>query len=87
MQRQTVEKGSLQGRRNFLFAGADSGGERAAAMYSLIGSARLNGPDPEANLARVLEHIADHPANRIAELLPWNVVSAMPSSARGEPIR
>ncbi|MET3234502.1 UNVERIFIED_ORG: hypothetical protein ABIC54_006730 [Burkholderia sp. 1263] len=54
----------------FLFTGADSGGERAAAMYSLIGSARINGVDPEAYLHYVIDRIADHPVNRIDELLP-----------------
>jgi transposase len=62
------------GRKNFLFAGADCGGERAAAMYSLIGTCKLNNIDPEAYLRLVLERIADHPINRIEELLPWNVV-------------
>jgi hypothetical protein len=61
------------GRKHYLFAGADSGGERAAAIYSLAGSAKLNGLDPEAYLWYVLERIADHPANRIEELLPWRV--------------
>jgi transposase len=61
------------GRKNYLFAGSDAGGERAAALYGLIGSAKLNGMDPEAYLRHVLERIADHPVNRIAELLPWNV--------------
>jgi transposase len=61
------------GRKNYLFAGSDSGGERAAAMYSLIGSAKLNGIDPEAYLSHVLSRIADHPINRIDDLLPWNV--------------
>jgi transposase len=56
-----------------LFAGSDSGGERAAAMYSLIGSAKLGGIDPEAYLSHVLSRIADHPINRIDDLLPWNV--------------
>ncbi|VWC11462.1 transposase domain-containing protein [Burkholderia seminalis] len=74
------------GRRNYLFAGADSGGERAAAMYSLIGSARLNGIDPEAYLHRVIDRIADHPINRIDELLPWNVVSLLPANARTTPV-
>jgi len=61
------------GRKNYLFAGSDTGGERAAAMYSLLGSAKLNGLDPEAYLSYVLARIADHPINRIEELLPWNV--------------
>jgi transposase len=63
----------LHNRKNYLFAGSDAGGERAAAMYSLLGSAKLNGLDPEAYLSLVLTRIADHPINRIEELLPWNV--------------
>ncbi len=61
------------GRKNFLFAGSNAGGERAAAIYSLLGTAKLNGQDPELYLHHVLERIADYPINRIAELLPWNV--------------
>lgn len=61
------------GRKNFLFAGSDAGGERAAAFYSLIGTAKLNGMDPEAYLSAVLARIADHPINRVDELLPWNL--------------
>jgi transposase len=61
------------GRKNYLFAGSNVGGERAAAIYSLIGSAKLNGLDPEAYLSHVLARIADHPINSIEELLPWNV--------------
>jgi transposase len=64
------------GRKNYLFAGADAGGERAAAMYSLIGSAKLNGINPEAYMTAVLQQIADHPINRIEELLPWNLFPA-----------
>ena len=63
------------GRKNFLFCGSDAGGERAAAIYSLIGTAKLNGLDPEAYLRHVIEHIGDHPINRVEELLPWNVAS------------
>jgi transposase len=61
------------GRKNYLFAGSDAGGERAAAIYSLIGTAKLNDIDPQAYLRYVLERIAEHPINRIEELLPWNV--------------
>jgi len=56
-----------------LFAGSDAGGERAAVAYSLIGSARLIGIDPEGYLRYVLERIAGHPINRVSDLLPWNV--------------
>jgi transposase len=60
------------GRKNYLFAGSDAGGERAAAIYSLIETAKLNGLDPEAYLRDILARIADHKINRIGELLPWN---------------
>jgi len=59
------------GRKNYLFAGSDTGGRRAAALYSLIESAKLNGLDPQRYLADLLARIADHPARQIAELLPW----------------
>lgn len=64
------------GRKNYLFAGSDAGGERAAAIYSLLGSAKLNGVDPEAYMTEVLRRIADHPINRISELLPWSLFPA-----------
>jgi transposase len=67
------------GRKNWLFAGSDDGGERAAAIYSLLSTAKLNDLDPEGYLRYVLERIADHPINRIAELLPWNVLAQLPS--------
>jgi hypothetical protein len=57
----------------FMFMGSDAGGERAAAIYSLVETAKLNGLDPEAYLRDVLGRIADHPINRIDELLPWNI--------------
>jgi transposase len=63
------------GRRNYLFAGSDAGGERAANIYSLINSAMLNAMDPYWYLRHVLERIAEHSINRIAELLPWNVAA------------
>ena len=59
------------GRKNYLFAGSDSGGVRAAKMYTLIETAKLNGLDPEAYLRDIIACIADHPINRIDELLPW----------------
>jgi hypothetical protein len=55
-----------------LFAGSDRGGQRAAFMYSLIVSAKINDIDPQAWLADVLDRIAGHPAHRIDELLPWH---------------
>jgi len=65
------------GRKDFLSAGSDGGGESAAAIYSLLGTAKLNGIDPESYLRNVLSRIADHPINRIEELLPWNVAANM----------
>lgn len=65
-------RGVALGRKAWLFAGSDHGGERAAFMYTLIGTARLNDIDPQAWLADVLARIADMPQNRLEELLPWN---------------
>eukprot|EP01136_Pigoraptor_vietnamica_P006560 Opistho-1_new@39631 len=65
-------RGVALGRKAWMFAGSDRGGERAAAMYSLIATAKLNDIDPRAWLADVLARIADHPASRLHELLPWN---------------
>ncbi|MCW0332766.1 IS66 family transposase [Pantoea ananatis] len=64
-------RGVALGRKNWLFAGSDRGGERAAVLYSLIGTCRLNGMDPEAWLRYVLSHIQDWPVNRLRDLLPW----------------
>jgi len=65
-------RGIALGRRAWLFAGSDRGGERAAAMYTLIATAKLNNINPQAWLADVLARIADHPASRLHELLPWH---------------
>jgi len=65
-------RGIALGRRSWLFAGSDRGGERAAAMYTLIATAKLNDVNPQAWLADVLARIADHPASRLHELLPWH---------------
>jgi transposase len=65
-------RGIAMGRKSWLFCGSDRGGERAAAMYSLIVTAKMNGVDPQAWLADVLSRIAAHPAHRLDELLPWN---------------
>jgi transposase len=64
------------GRKNYLFCGSNAGGERAAAIYSLLGPAKLNGLDPELYLHQVLERIADQPISRIADLLPWDLTIA-----------
>jgi transposase len=64
-------RGIALGRKSWLFAGSDRGGRRAAVMYSLIVTAKMNDVDPQAWLADVLARIADHPANRLDELLPW----------------
>jgi transposase len=65
------------GRKNYLFMGADSGGQRAASLYSLIGTAKLSGLDPAFYLRTVLATIAEHPINRIEELLPWNIAASL----------
>lgn len=66
-------RGIALGRGNYLFMGSDEGGRRAASLYSLVETAKLNGLDPQAYLREVLERIAEHPINRIDELLPWNI--------------
>jgi len=70
------------GRKNFLFAGSDGGGESAAAMYSLIGTAKLNGIEPESYLRNVLSRIAEHPVNQIDQLLPWNIAAELSGDSR-----
>jgi hypothetical protein len=66
---------TLSGCGNDHCLGSDAGGQRAAAIYSLLGTAKLNGLDPELYLRCILEKIADHPINRIHELLPWKVTN------------
>ncbi len=65
------------GRKKFLFSESDCGGERAAAMYTLLGTAKLNDLDPELYLRTVLAQIADHPISELQELLPWNMTAAL----------
>jgi transposase len=74
-------RGIAVGRRNWTFAGSDEGGRRAAAMYTLIETAKLNGIDPRAWLADVLARLPGHPAQRLDELLPWNWQKFQPISA------
>jgi transposase len=69
------------GRRNWTFAGSDEGGRRAAAIYTLIATAKLNGVDPQAWLADVLARINDHKIHDLAALLPWNWRKPTPSRA------
>ena len=73
------------GRKNYLFAGSNTGGERAAAIYSLIGSAKLNGLDPELYLRHVLTVMPDHAINRIADLLPWNITLPAQHTVKTDP--
>ena len=75
-------RGIALGRKSWLFCGSDRGGQRAAAMYSLIVTARMNGVDPQAWLADVLSRIAVHPAHRLDELLPWNWATQGPGNLR-----
>jgi transposase len=65
-------RGVAVGRRNWTFAGSDAGGHRAAAVYTLIETCKMNDVDPQAWLADVLCSLPDHPANKVADLLPWN---------------
>jgi transposase len=70
-----------RGRKNYLFAGSDSGGERAAAIYSLVGTAKLDGLDPETYLREVLQ-AHRRPSNQPhRQLLPWNVVAAVEAAS------
>jgi transposase len=65
-------RGVAVGRRNWTFAGSDAGGHRAAAIYTLIETCKMNDVDPQAWLADVLARLPDHPASKVADLLPWN---------------
>jgi transposase len=75
-------RGIALGRKSWLFCGSDRGGQRAAAMYSLIVTAKMNGVDSQAWLADVLARIATHPAHRLDELLPWNWRKVIVSRAK-----
>ena len=78
-------RGIALGRKSWLFAGSDRGGERAAVMYTLIQTARLNDVDPQAWLADVLARINDHNIQKLDQLLPWNWKTAPPSSRPEQP--
>jgi hypothetical protein len=70
------------GRKNYLFAGSVAGGQRAAVLYSILGTAKLNGINPNDYLTAVLKRIGNHPINRIDELLPWNIdLASQPGDA------
>ena len=81
-------RGVAIGRKNYLHVGSDAGGHTAAVMYTLLGTAKLNGINPQRYLRHVLERIADHPSNRIDELLPWVVAAkwADGASAKDMPL-
>ena len=72
-------RGVALGRKSWLFAGSERGGQRAAAMYTLIGTAKLNDIDPQAWLADVIARISDIPVSRLHELLPWHWNAATPA--------
>lgn len=75
-------RGVAIGRKNYLHVGSEAGGRTAAVMYTLLGTARLNGINPQRYLRHVLERIAEHPSNRIDELLPWAVAAQWDADAR-----
>lgn len=77
-------RGVAVGRKNWLFAGSDSGGEHAAVLYSLIGTCRLNNVEPEKWLRYVIEHIQDWPANRVREPAGRDIISGCSLSFRGQ---
>lgn len=74
------------GRKNYLHLGSDVGGHSAAVIYTLIGSAKLNGIDPQRYLTHVLQRIGQHPINRIDDLLPWAVAAKWVDEAKKLPL-
>lgn len=74
------------GRKNYLHLGSDAGGDSAAVIYTLLGTAKLNGVNPQQYLLHVLERIADHPSNRIDELLPWTIAAQLADNAQDLPL-
>ncbi len=77
-------RGVALGRKNYLHFGSDAGGHTAAVMYTLLGTAKLNGINPQRYLRHVLERIAEHPSNRIDELLPWVVAATWGDDAKAQ---
>ena len=79
-------RGVALGRKTYLHFGSDAGGHTAAVMYSLLGTARLNGINPQRYLRHILERIAEHPSNRIDELLPWAVAEQWEQDASAQDV-
>jgi len=78
-------RGVAVGRKNWMFAGSDEGARRAASVYTLIETCKLNDVDPQAWLAHVLAKLPDHPAKKIVELLPWNWKAAQQPATQPTP--
>jgi transposase len=73
----TQNSGQALGRKNYLFAGSNSGGDRAASIYTIVQTAKLNGANPELYLRDILAKIADgHPINRVLDLMPWKALAS-----------
>ena len=79
-------RGVAIGRKNYLHVGSDAGGHTAAVMYTLLGTAKLNGINPQRYLRHVLERLPEHPSNRIDELLPWAVAAKWADEAKELPL-
>jgi len=79
-------RGIALGRKNWMFSGSDEGGRRAAAVYSLVETAKLNGVNPQAYLREVISRIAGHPVNRLEPLLPWSLAAEIADARTPQPM-